>query len=209
VGGARKALRMFLAQDEPYLPDYFLNVLDNYTNWPVLSACFSAGEIHAALDYRSQLEVEYLDSPYLTEKVQVADLLGGASDIASYSHQLALAFGRQMVYPYLDDQMVKANFRFDPRQRFLKDGRTKPVMKYILETKSKSQVTRTPKHGGGFSLDLFNWMRTGVMAEMVAAMDRPDFLNQADFEQIKRNPDWFTWNMLNYDLFIKHVVKGV
>ena len=61
-GGIRKALRMFLAQDDPYLPDYFLNVLDNYTNWRVLSASFSPAEIHAALDYRSQLEVEYLDS---------------------------------------------------------------------------------------------------------------------------------------------------
>ena len=122
VGGIRKALRMFLAQDDPYLPDYFLNVLDNYTNWRVLSASFSPAEIHAALDYRSQLEVEYLDSAYLTEKVQAADLLGGASDIASYSHQLALAFGLQMVYPYLDDQMVKANFSFDPRQRFCRMG---------------------------------------------------------------------------------------
>jgi asparagine synthetase B (glutamine-hydrolysing) len=209
VGGARQALRMFLAQDKPYLPDYFLNVLDNYTNWPVLSASFSPEEIHAALDYRSQLEVEYLDSAYLTEKVQAADLLGGASDIASYSHQLALAFGRQMVYPYLDDQMLKANFRFDPRQRFLKNGRTKPVMKYILETKSKSQATHTPKYGGGFSLDLFDWMRSGVLAEMVADMQRPDFLSYADFEDLKRSPDWFTWNMLNYDLFVKHVVKAV
>jgi asparagine synthetase B (glutamine-hydrolysing) len=209
VGGVRKALRMYLAQDDPYLPDYFLNVLDNYTNWPVLATCFSPAEIHAALDYRSQLEVEYLNSDYLTEKVQVADLLGGASDIASYSHQLALAFGRQMVYPYLDDRLLKANFSFDPRERFLKDGRTKPVMKYILETKSTSQVTRTPKYGGGFSSDLFEWMRSGVLSEMVNGMQRPDFLNQANFEKIKRTPDWFTWNALNYDLFVKHVVKEV
>ena len=191
------------------MPDYFLNVLDNYTNWPVLEACFSPAEIHQALDYRSQLKVEYLNSDYLTERVQVADLLGGASDIASYSHQLALAFGRQMVYPYLDDRLLKANFCFDPRERFLKDGRTKSVMKYILETKSTSKVTRTPKYGGGFSRDMFDWMRSGVLAEMVAGMDRPDFINPANFERIKRNPDWFTWNMLNFDLFVKHVVKGV
>ena len=55
-------------------------------------------------------------------------------------------------------------------------------MKYILEKKSISQVTRTPKYGGGFSRDLFDWMRTGVLAEMVAGMQRPDFLSLADFE---------------------------
>jgi hypothetical protein len=56
---------------------------------------------------------------------------------------------------------------------------------------------------------MFEWMRSGVLSEMVNGMQRPDFLNQANFEKIKRNPDWFTWNALNYDLFVKHVVKEV
>ena len=209
IRGASKALRMYLAQDDPYLPDYYLNVLDNFTNWQVLSASFSPSEIHEALDYRSQLEVEYLGSTDLTERVQITDLLGGASDIASFIHQLALAFGRQMVYPYLDDQLLWANFRFDPRQRFYKNGHTKPVMKTILEAQSTSQASRKPKYGGGFSRDLFNWMREGVLRALVEDMQRPDFISQADFEKIKRAPDWFTWSALNYDLFLKHVVRGV
>jgi hypothetical protein len=52
-------------------------------------------------------------------------------------------------------------------------------------------------------------MQGGVMRELVEDMQRPDFLSLADFEKIKRDPDWFTWNALNYDLFLKHVVKAI
>jgi asparagine synthetase B (glutamine-hydrolysing) len=209
IGRAGKALRVYLAQDNPYLPDNFMNVLDNYTNWQVLYACFSPADIHEALDYRNQLEVEYLDSDNLLERIQMVDLLEAASDVACLNHQLALAFDRQVLYPYLDDLLLWANLRFDPRQRFFMGGRTKPVLKYILETKSASQATKNRKAGGGFSSDLFKWMEGGVMREMVEDMQRPDFLSRVDFEKIKRAPDWFTWNALNYDLFIKHVVKAV
>jgi hypothetical protein len=136
-------------------------------------------------------------------------LLEGASDAACFNQQLALAFGRQVIYPYLDDLLLWANLRFDPRRRFLKSGRTKPVLKYILETKSASQAARKRKTGGGFRRDLFNWMQGGVLRELVEDMQRPDFLPLADFEKIKRDPDWFTWNALNYDLFLKHVVKAI
>jgi hypothetical protein len=52
-------------------------------------------------------------------------------------------------------------------------------------------------------------MQVGVLRELVEDMQRPDFLPLADFEKIKRDPDWFTWNALNYDLFLKHVVKAI
>jgi asparagine synthetase B (glutamine-hydrolysing) len=204
-----KALRMYMAQDNPDSPDNYMNYMDNFTNWQVLPDCFSLQEIHVALDYRTRLEVEYLDSDNLCERIHMVALLEGASDAACLNQQLALAFDRQVIYPYLDDLLLWANLRFDPRQRFLKGGRTKPVLKYILETKSASQAARKRKAGGGFSRDLFNWMQGGVMREMVEDMQRPDFISRTDFETIKRAPDWFTWNALNYDLFIKHVVKAV
>jgi hypothetical protein len=202
-------MRIYVAQDKPYMPDNFHNLLENYTNWQVMLACFSPAEIQEAIDYRTQLQVETLDSADLTEKVQMADFIGNSSNVVSLEQQLAQAFGTHMVYPYLDDLLLWANLRFDPRQRFYKNGWTKPVLKYILETKSASQATRARKAGGGFSRDLFAWMRGGVMGELVEDMQRPDFLNQADFELIKRAPNWFTWSALNYDLFIKHVVKMV
>ena len=209
IDKAAKALRMYMAQDNPDSPDNFMNYTDNFTNWQVLPACFSPQEIHVALDYRTRLEVEYLDSDNLSERIHMVALLEGASDAACFNQQLALAFGRQVIYPYLDDLLLWGNLRFDPRQRFFKGGRTKPVLKYILETKSASQAVNKRKAGGGFRRDLFNWMQGGVLRELVEDMQRPDFLPLADFEKIKRDPDWFTWNALNYDLFLKHVVKAI
>ena len=56
--------------------------------------------------------------------------------------------------------------------------------------------------------DLFESMRTGELSEMVRSINRPSFMERTDFEQSLSQPDWFTWNMLTLDLFMKYVLNS-
>ena len=50
-------------------------------------------------------------------------------------------------------------------------------------------------------------MRTGWLADLVRAMERPSWLDQQTFEAKIRQPDWLTWNLLTYDLWTKHLLN--
>ena len=39
-------------------------------------------------------------------------------------------------------------------------------------------------------------------------IERPGFMQQADFERKLEKPDWFTWNLLTLDVFKKEVFGG-
>jgi hypothetical protein len=56
--------------------------------------------------------------------------------------------------------------------------------------------------------ELFVAMRDGELSEMVHEIERPGFLSQDDFQMKIEDPDWFTWNLLNLDLFKKYVLNG-
>ena len=192
---------------DPDTPEHPFNAHFVSTDWPAVSRCFSATEVRKVLRSRREIEVETFGSDYLTEQVQVVDLLSGAYDGATFDHQLGLAYGHQVIFPYLEDDLLQACFRFDPRQRFYWGGRIKPIVKQILETHTTSNVTRQRKRGGGFQATLFAWMRDGVLREMVSDISRPGFLSREEYDRCLRAPNLFTWNLLTYDLFEKNVVN--
>ena len=114
----------------------------------------------------------------------------------------------QMLFPYLDYEFMQATFAFDPHVRFYAQGRTKPIIKRILETRSDYRNVDRPKGHSGFDHDLRVWMKDGVLRDMVRAIERPPFMERADFERKLEQPDWFTWNMLTLDLFQKYVLQS-
>jgi asparagine synthetase B (glutamine-hydrolysing) len=204
--GARRAADLI-----PHLNDYDsiwhpMNVMSVYTDWKVLHRCFDTLVIREALAYRRELEKQQFDSSSLIEKVHALHLLTDTCDSIALWQQLGLAYGQEIVYPYLDDALVATSMAFDPQKRFFLDGRTKPVLKLILEQQGAHVIVNKPKYGGGWGNDLPDWMRQGVLRDMVQAIQRPAFMERADFQRKIEHPDWFTWNLLTMDLFNKHVL---
>jgi hypothetical protein len=113
----------------------------------------------------------------------------------------------QVLYPYLDYEFIQACLAFAPGTRFFAGGRTKPIMKAILERYSDYGDVDKPKGHSGFDHDLQVWMREGVLADLVRSIEPPAFMTRRDFEQKLEQPDWFTWNLLTLDLFQKHVLN--
>lgn len=167
--------------------------------------CFDDQTLTRILDYRLDLETDYLDSASILEKTQVIDLLTAGYEPAVVVHQLFASWGRQLVQFYLDEEVIRAAMAFSPRVRFLKGLNTKPLPKMALTRHSCAVLTQKGKGGTAFNQDLYAWMKQGVLQDMVRAVERPSFLSQSDFEQLIEYPDCFLWNVLTWDLFVKWV----
>jgi asparagine synthetase B (glutamine-hydrolysing) len=190
-------------------PQHLLNAQSAYTDWEMVYRNFSQAEVREALAYRRQQEIDFLNSSQITEKTQTVDLLSESYDTAGINYQLSLAYNEQTVYPFLDDALISAAFKFDVRERYFSDGRTKPILKQILEMGPAASITKAPKRGGGFRADLFNWMWNGILRDSVSSINRPDFMSLGDFQRIIASPGWYTWNLLTFDLFEKTVVSSI
>ncbi len=189
-------------------PRFPCNEYGVYTDFELVRRSFDADAIRSAFACRQEEEARYLNSPSLIEKVQTLSLLSIVHPIASLWHQLFLAYGIALIHPYLDEKIVKTTYAFDPGIRFYHKGRIKPILKRLLEQRSLAEIASLPKRGSGFHLDLMQWMREGVLQDMVHAIERPPFLDKADFERKLEEPDWFTWSMLTLDLFHKNVLQA-
>lgn len=189
-------------------PDFPCNSLGMYTDFELTRRCFGEQAIQQAFASWQEGEIKYLNSSFLLEKNQAVGLVDIAAPVASLWHQLFLVYKIALIHPYLDERIVKATDVFDPRVRFYHKGRTKPILKYVLEHRSMSEVTTFPKRGSGFQLDLMQWMAQGTLQEMVQAIERPGFISKADFDRKIEEPDWFTWSMLTLDVFRRNVLQA-
>lgn len=204
--GANRAAYLSPHLNNPESPLYPLNRQAMYSNWETLIKCFEKSTLMQAMTYRRELETQYLNSSVLPEKAQVVDLLSDAYDTACIRYQLGLYYGKATVFPYLDTDILKASFRYMPTERYFHFGETKPVLKQILRNHSAYSILNKPKYGGGFENDLLTWMKEGILRELVQEIERPGFMDKKVFESKINQPDWFTWNLLTFDLFKKRVL---
>jgi hypothetical protein len=205
--GARKAAETLVDYRDADSPRHYLNSAGLHTDWDLVSRCFPQDAVRRVFASMRDLEKRYLDSDIMVEKVNVLGLLTDSVDHARLGHQLGLWCGREFVFPYGDEAIVKAAFSFEPIARYCFGRRVKPILKTALESRIPTSVTRKQKgYSSAFEQGVIPWMRKGVLYDMVQAIERPAFIERAGFENKIEQPDWFTWKLLNLDLFKKHVL---
>jgi hypothetical protein len=207
--GARMAAAVIPYLDDPDSPHYPPNSQAMYTDWEVVNRSFGSSAVREAMAYRRRLETQYLGSSSLIERVQMITLLSDDYDTTGLERQLGLVYGRKTIFPFLDDMAVAAAMSVDPQERYFFAGRAKPLVKTVVEKRTHPDFVNKPKYSSGFGNDLPNWMRQGVLRDMVQAIERPAFVERADFKRKIEQPDWFTWNMLTLDLFQKLILGHV
>ena len=206
--GATKASQILRGQKDLSSPQQFLNAVGLYTNWETVVDSFSADEISQAFTMKRVLGYHYLDPELFVEQLNVLDLVTDGIDPASVVNQFGMFHGKQMVFPYSDQSVVEATFAFDPRERYTYGHRAKPILKAALESQLSGLVTSQPKGWSGMGEEtLFTWMRDGELHELVRDIERPGFMDKKAFEHTLESPNWFTWSLLNLDLFKKHVIN--
>ena len=184
-----------------------INTVAVYTNLAMARRAFGDEALREALAYRRSLEEQYLNSRYLNEKVHVIDLLSDTYEIEVQSNHLFMANHSEQIYPYMDDEIIQLSFAFPPHQRYIKNRQPKAVLKEILVQHNLSSIANKPKGGSIFNTDLYAWMKTGPLQELIHDITLPDFLSRADFEKLIHTPDRFLWALLTFDLFMKKVVN--
>jgi hypothetical protein len=206
--GAMKAAQILSAQKSLNAPNNYLNAVGLYTDWETVTSCFSPTEIGQAFSMKRVLGYHYLDSNLLVEQLNVLDLVTDGIDPACVVNQFGLFHGKQFVFPYSDEALIKATFAFEPLARYTYGHRVKPVLKAALEAELPGAGTSQPKGWSGMGEQtLFSWMREGALGELVREIERPSFMEKNDFERKLDQPDWFTWNLLTMDLFKKQVLR--
>jgi asparagine synthetase B (glutamine-hydrolysing) len=189
--------------NDPHLFVAPVNSVVVFSNLDVARRCFGDETLRNALEYRRNLEIQYLNSANYAEKVHLIELLTTVHETHVQSAQLFLVNHKRQVYPYVDDDIIRLSLAFRPEIRYIKGLRTKPFLKDILERRGLSAIARKPKGASIFTDDVSAWMRSGPLREMVRDINRPGFLSQADFERLLEEPDYFLWNLLTFDIFQK------
>jgi len=202
--GAKSAAETLSSLEDPGSPDYVFN-RSSTCDWDLVSSCFSRQEIKASFKVNQDLLSSYSASNLIVEQRQLLSLLMDGMSTPSLERQLGLFCGREMLFPFCDDALLEALFSFEPVDRYTHDYRVKPIMRMALESQIPSSVTRKPKGNSSvFQQAIVPWMRDGALKDLVQEIDRPGYISQSEFRRLQEKPDWFTWNMLTWDLFKKH-----
>jgi len=204
----QKGAQILSRPDDPHLFVAPINTIAVYVNLDIVRRAFGDTTVRRVLEYRRDLEMQYLSSTDYVEKVHVIDLLSDTYEIEAQSGQIFLANGKEQIYPFMDDDIIRISLAFQPKVRYIKGWRTKPLLKDILEQNGLSTIARRPKGGSVFTPDLYAWMRSGPLREMIRAIDLPGFLSKADFERLVEKPDHFLWSLLTWDIFQKNILRS-
>lgn len=204
--GMAEASRILGQLDDMLAPVSPLSRQGMFSDLQVVLRCFGDVAIRRVMEYRLDTLAGYGGvTPSLTETVHMAELMHDVHDEEAALVQAFRAWGIEIATPYLDSAYVCAVLKLDPRVRYCIDKQTKWLPKQILARRHGRAFTERPKLSGGFDHELFDWMRNGVLRDMVQDMERPAWMSAADWQQQRARPGWLTWNLLTMDLFRQHL----
>jgi asparagine synthetase B (glutamine-hydrolysing) len=175
--------------------------IDLFSEHNLIRRCFGDDLLRKALQYRRDLAAQYLGTDHYLDKVHAIDLVTDAYEVSAQRQQLFLAHQREQLHPFLDDDILRAGFKFHPDVRYIKGLRPKHLLKDLLVQKTGSLVARKPKGASIFELDLYGWMRSGPLRPLVEEIDLPGFISRSEFNQLIEQPNYFLWELLIFDVF--------
>jgi len=187
-------------------PDAFVapeNAIVVYADWELMARCFGERALRDALAYRRELASSFLETEHYLEKAFVIELLTDAYEIALQRQQLFLAYHREQLYPFLDEDILRISFAFHPDVRYLRGFRPKYLLKKLLYDKTNYPEVWRTKGYSVFEEDWYAWMQSGPLRPLIDAIDLPAFLSRADFDKLIAHPNYFLWELLILDLFKK------
>jgi asparagine synthetase B (glutamine-hydrolysing) len=183
-----------------------VNTMAVFTDIDMALRCFGEAAIKEALRYRRDYVSQYLSSTHLMEQVHTVGLVTWDYEAAVFENQLFMAYRQERRYPFLDERILRLAYAIDPKDRYIKLTQVKYLLKEILIRNSLSDITRNPKRGGNFLSDLHGWMKHGPLCDRVQSIQRPGFISQKDFNQLKERPGPFLWELLIFDIFREKIL---
>jgi hypothetical protein len=183
-----------------------MNAIDIMGDLNRLIRCFGEQQVGEALEYRRDLAEPYKASESILERIFLIDLLTDSYDVAAERNQLFLSNCAEIIHPYLDEDVLRAGFRFHPDVRYDYRGKEKYVLKKLLYEKTGLPTAWKAKGGAQFFAEFYTWMRAGSLRPLVDAIDLPGFISRQEFEDLAEKPDIFLWGLLTLDIFKRRIL---
>lgn len=205
--GAKSAAATLKSTKDINSPYHLLNSAGVYTDWGLVERCFPNSALQRVFKSNQELESNYSSSEWLIEKIHNFDVITDSMHTISINYQMGVFSGIELVFPFADDLMIRSAYRYHPLIRYSHNHQIKPILRYGLQQNVPALKMDKPKGWSGMGPSfLFELMRKGELRDLVQSIERPGFIDQADFQQNIDQPDWFTFNMLTLDIFKKQVL---
>ncbi len=208
---ARAILKGVDILDAAHRPDAFAsppNTIAVYVELDMVRRVFGDRAVCDALQYRRALVEQYLPSEHYLEQVYLVDLLTDAYEVSVQRQQLFLAYCTEQVHPFFDQELVQTAFAFRPEIRYIKGFQHKYLLKRLLASQTRSSIiAKRPKGATIFETDWFDWLQTGPLRPLVEDIHVPGFLSRSEYMSLLKQPSYFLWGVLTYDLFRKQITR--
>jgi asparagine synthase (glutamine-hydrolysing) len=178
-----------------------VNRVASFADWDSVEACFGRAGVVEAAAYRRELLHRLGISADPLDRLHGAGYLGEAADSASLWTTLFNAEGADMLCPFLDSRMLRLALNL-PRSVRYPFRRPKELLKRALARHVGDSMARRPKLG--FGQPIFEWMSPGgQLRHLVERVEQHEFIDATAFQQALREPSWFLYSLLCYDVWYK------
>jgi asparagine synthetase B (glutamine-hydrolysing) len=183
------------------------SILTYEVDWNIVRRSFGDQAVREALTYRRNFAAENSHSSHYLDKVHLLELVTFTYDLAVRNSQLALGHRMLQVFPFHDEDLIKLALTFHPDMRYIKGFRYKHLLRRMLEQRINAPVAHKSKGVSTVNEDMVSWMKSGPLKPLVENIQRPSFLDKADFERMIKTSNYFLLALLTYDIFTKRVIK--
>ena len=176
-----------------------VNCVALFADLPSVEACFGReGIIEAAAGRQAMLDRLRAGEDPL-DRLHAAGYLGEAADSASLWTTLFNANGSDLFCPFLDSRMLRLALNL-PRGARYPFRRPKELLKRALARHVGDEMARRPKLG--FGQPIFEWLVPGgQLRSLTQRLGRHEFVEPAALARSLRQPNWFLYSLLCYDLW--------
>ncbi len=178
-----------------------VNRVAAFADWTAVEACFGQGAVAAAASERRSLLDLYAIPDCPQERLHAAGFLGEAMDSASLWTTLFNRAGADLLCPFLDSRVLHLALNLAPGVRF-RFRRPKDALKRALARLAPPELAQRSKLG--FGQPIFEWLAPGgCLRSLVEQIATYDFVDADALARMRRQPTWFLYSLLCYDLWHK------
>jgi asparagine synthase (glutamine-hydrolysing) len=208
LGLGRVATTFRLADNLDVLthPEHPVNRAAVFADLDAVKACFGRAALAEAAAARRALLDRFAVPDDPMQRLHAIGFLNEAMDSASLWATLFHDAGADLLCPFLDSRMLRFALNLPPALRF-PFRRPKDLLKRALARAMPPDMAHRPKLG--FGQPVFEWLGPdGCLRPLVDALDDHPFVDAATLERSRRQPNWFLYSLLCYDLWHRRFIDG-
>lgn len=183
-----------------------VNRVATFTDWPAVEACFGREAVLQACERRRQLLDQFAIPEEPLDRMHAIGYLGEAMDSAGLWATMFHRAGADLLCPFLDSRVLRLALNLPPQVRY-RFRRPKDLLKRALKRQAPSFLATRSKLG--FGQPIFDWLREGgQLRSQVDQLGSYAFLDRKLLSRLRREPTWFLYSLVVYDVWHRLIVEG-